>query len=159
MSRHTDEIKNPADLESMIPTAKAAMQRLADMEGEKAARAAIHGKDADAAKHELIERLRKPSGLTREERMALAARVIERAVNRGVTEVEVYRFPHELCTDNGRAINQAEAGWETTLTGIPREIYELWREHLQPRGYKIRYQIVDYPGGMPGEVGVTLSWH
>lgn len=159
MSRHTEETKNPADLESMIPTAKAAMQRLADMEGEKAARAAIHGKDADAAKHELIERLRKPSGLTREERMALAARVIERAVNRGVTEVEVYRFPHELCTDNGRAINHAEAGWETTLTGIPREIYELWREHLQPRGYKIRYQIVDYPGGMPGEVGVTLSWH
>jgi hypothetical protein len=152
------DVAESENLEEMIPSAKDAMKKLAEMEGEKAARQALHGKDADAAKHELIERLRKPTGLSREERIKLAARVIQRAMNRGVTEVEVYRFPHELCSDNGRAINQAEPGWEDTLTGVPREVYELWREHLQPRGYKIRCQIVDYPGGMIGEVGITLSW-
>ena len=73
----------------------------------------MHGKDADAAKQELIDRLRKPSGFSREDRIRLAASVIQRAMNRGATEVEVYRFPHELCTDNGRAINQGEPGGKT----------------------------------------------
>jgi hypothetical protein len=35
-------------------------------------------------------------------------------VSNGKTEVQVYRFPNQLCTDNGRAINQ-EPGWEDTL--------------------------------------------
>jgi hypothetical protein len=42
--------------------------------------------------------------------------------------------------------------------GIPKEIYQLWKDYLQPRGYKIAYQIVDFPGGMPGDIRVTLSW-
>ena len=25
-------------------------------------------------------------------------------------------------------------------------------------GNRIRYQVIDYPGGMPGDIGVTLSW-
>jgi len=29
---------------------------------------------------------------------------------------------------------------------------------LKALGYHLRYEIVDYPGGMPGDVGVTLSW-
>jgi hypothetical protein len=65
--------------------------------------------------------------------------VIQRAVRHGMREVQVYRFPNVLCTDRGRAINQMEAGWEQTLTGIPKEIYQLWKEYLQPRGYKIAY--------------------
>jgi len=63
-----------------------------------------------------------------------------------------------LCTDHGRAINQREAGWEKTLTGIPKEIFQLWADHLKPKGYRIAYQIIDFPGGMPGDIGVTLSW-
>jgi hypothetical protein len=72
--------------------------------------------------------------------------------------VQVYRFPNHLCTDHGRAINQHERGWEKTLTGVGKEIYEFWKRELDKRGYKIRYDIVDYPGGMPGDVGITLSW-
>ena len=49
-------------------------------------------------------------------------------------------------------------GWEKTLTGIPKEIYQLWKDYLQPRGYKIAYQIIDFPGGVPGDIGITLSW-
>jgi hypothetical protein len=72
--------------------------------------------------------------------------------------VQVYRFPHTLCTDNGRAFNQVEAGLEKTLTGVPKEIYDFWQRQLKERGYHFRYEIIDYPGGMPGDVGIVLSW-
>jgi len=52
----------------------------------------------------------------------------------------------------------AEAGWEKTLTGIPAEIFQLWLDYLKPRGYRIRYQIVDFPGGRPSDISVTLAW-
>jgi hypothetical protein len=39
----------------------------------------------------------------------------------------VLRFPNHICTDGGRAINQVEEGWETTLTGLPKEIYDYWK--------------------------------
>ena len=58
----------------------------------------------------------------------------------------------------GRAINQGEAGWEQTLVGVPKEIFEFWKRRLQPLGYRIRYEVIDYPGGMPGDIGITLSW-
>jgi hypothetical protein len=160
MSKRKDEGVGKTDnVEELLPSAKEAMKTIAMIEAEKASQYMKDAKDAGAEKRELIKRLQKPSGLSREERIQLAARIIKRAVDRGLTEVEVYRFPNELCTDRGRAINQAEAGWENTLTGVPREVFDLWREHLQPRGYKIRYQIVEFPGGVPGDVGVTLSWN
>jgi hypothetical protein len=99
-----------------------------------------------------------PVGCFREERMKRAQAIIERAVSNGLTEVLVMRFPNSLCTDHGRAINQQEAGWENTLTGLPKELYEFWNRQLRPLGYKIRFQIVDWPGGMPGDVGITLKW-
>jgi len=100
----------------------------------------------------------KQSALKEAEKVKLAATVIQRAVRNGLHEVQVYRFPNILCSDRGRAINQQEAGWEKTLNGIPKEIYQLWQDYLQPRGYKISYQIIDFPGGMPGDIGITLSW-
>ena len=94
-----------------------------------------------------------------EEKVGRAAAIIERAVKSGQIEVEVLRFPNELCTDRGRAINQAEPGWENTLTGIPKDMYQFWNEHLRPRGYKARFQMIGFPGGMPGDIGIFLSWH
>ena len=90
--------------------------------------------------------------------MARAAAVIKRAASNGLTEVEVARFPNELCTDRGRAINQGEPGWENTLTGLPIEVFEFWQKHLKPRGYKLAFQVVDFPGGVPGDIGMTLRW-
>ena len=107
---------------------------------------------------ELLDRLSKPSGLSDEEVMEKASIIISRAVENGMMSVQVFRFPHTLCTDNGRAINQGEAGWEQTLTGIPNEIFAFWKRQLQSRGYHIRYEIIDYPNGMPGDVGIFLSW-
>jgi hypothetical protein len=147
-----------ASIDDLLPTAKQVMTKIAQAEAEKASEHMRKHAAAEEEKKALIERLSKPSGLSEEEKVKLAASVIQRAVNNGLTEVQVYRFPNVMCTDHGRAINQLEAGWETTLTGIPKEIYQLWQTHLQPRGYRIRYQIVDFPGGMPGDVGVTLAW-
>jgi hypothetical protein len=106
----------------------------------------------------LLEKLSKPSGLSDDEAMEKAAIIIGRAVEDGRTSVQVLRFPNHLCSDNGRAINQAEAGWEKTLTGRPKELYEFWERRMKPLGYHLRYEIVDFPGGMPGDVGITLSW-
>jgi hypothetical protein len=41
---------------------------------------------------------------------------------------------------------------------VPKEIYEFWRRQFKPKGYHIRFEILDYPGGMPGDVGIALSW-
>jgi hypothetical protein len=111
-----------------------------------------------AEKQALLEQFSKPSGVSDEEGMKRAATIIKRAVESGLTEVEVGRFPVQVCTDRGRAINQQEKGWENTLTGLPKELYTFWKTHLQPRGYKLRSQIVTWPGGMPGEIGLILAW-
>jgi cyclopropane fatty-acyl-phospholipid synthase-like methyltransferase len=88
-------------------------------------------------------------------RVTLAVR---RAAERGEKELQVLKFSSEFCTDKGRAINNFEADWPETLTGFAKEAYEAWDEHLRPLGYKLRAQILDYPNGMPGDVGLILYW-
>ena len=141
-----------------LPTAQEVMEKLALAEAEKAAVAVKKQADAEAEKKMLLEKLTKPSGVSDEEALRRVAVIIERAVSNGLTEVQVYRFPNALCTDHGRAINQQERGWETTLTGLPKEMYQFWERQLRPGGYKIKFQIVDFPDGMPGDVGITLKW-
>jgi hypothetical protein len=113
---------------------------------------------AEAEKKDLLDRLAKPSGVSDEERTKRAAAIIKRAVANGLTEIEVGRFPNTMFTDKGRAINQQEPGWEDTLTGLPKELYQFWKVHLQPRGYRLKYQIADWPNGIPGDISITLAW-
>jgi hypothetical protein len=141
-----------------LPTAQKVMERLALAEAEKASEHVRKQAAAEAEKKMLLEKLTEPSGVSEEERTKRAAAIIERAAANGLTEVLVYRFPNALCTDHGRAINQQEPGWEKTLTGLPKELYEFWDRQLRPRGYKLRVQIVDFPDGIPGDVGITLKW-
>jgi hypothetical protein len=141
-----------------ILTAKELQAKIAKLEGEKASKAMKAHEAAEAEKQALLDKLTHPSGLSDEEIMEKASIIINRAVENGMTSVQVFRFPNHVCTDNGRAINQAEEGWETTLTGVPKEIYDFWKRQLQPRGYHMRFEIIDYPGGMPGDVGIFLSW-
>ena len=141
-----------------ILSTKELMAKIAKAEGEKASAALKAHAAAEAEKEALLDKMRRPSGLSDDEVIEKAAIIVNRAVENGHTSVQVYRFPHTLCTDNGRAINQSEAGWEKTLTGVPKEIYEFWERQLKPKGYHLRYEIIDYPGGMPGDVGITLSW-
>jgi len=146
------------NIDELIPTAKEILKQSALKEAENAEAHMRAMAAAEAEKRLLIEELTKPSGLSEDEKIKRASTVIQRAVRNGLHEVQVYRFPNVLCSDRGRAINQMEPGWEETLTGIPKEIYHLWKDYLQPRGYKIAYQIIDFPGGVPGDIGITLSW-
>ena len=141
-----------------LPTAQEMMEKLALAEADKASEAARGHAVAEAEKKALLDKLTKPSGVSDEEALRRVGVIIERAVANGLTEVQVYRFPNSLCTDRGRAINQQEAGWETTLTGLPKEMYEFWDRQLRSRGYKVKFQIVDFPDGLPGDVGITLKW-
>ena len=145
-----------ADPLAAFPTAKEVMEQIALKEAEKASAAANELSAAEAEKRALIEKL---SGVSDEERLARAVAIIKRAANNGLTEAEVVRFPNELCTDRGRTINQRETGSEKTLTGYPKELYDFWQKHLKAGGYKIGFQIVDFPGGRPGDIGITLRWN
>ena len=146
------------NIDELLPTAKDIRKQSALKEAEKADEQMRRMAAAEAEKQALIEELSKPSGLSEDEKVRRASAIIQRAVRNGLREIQVYRFPNVLCTDRGRAINQMEAGWEKTLTGAPKEIYQIWKDYLQPRGYKIAYQIIDFPGGVPGDIGITLSW-
>jgi hypothetical protein len=141
-----------------ILNAKELREKIALAEGAKATAALKAHEAAEREKREMLDRLTHPSGLSDEQVIDKASAIVNRAVENGLMSVQVFRFPHTVCTDNGRAINQGEPGWEKTLTGIPKEIYDFWKRQLQPRGYHIRYEVIDYPGGMPGDIGVTLSW-
>ncbi len=147
-----------ADPLADLPTAQALMKQIALKEAEKATAATRELSAAEAEKKALLEKFSKASGVSDEDRMARAAAIIKRAAANGLTEVQIGRFPNELCTDRGRAINQREPGWEKTLTGLPKELYEFWEKHLKQRGYKIGFQIVDFPGGVPGDIGMILRW-
>jgi hypothetical protein len=147
-----------ANIDNMLPKVQDLRKKMALVEAEKASAAVRKRTQEEAEKKALLDHLSAPSGVSDEEAIRRATVIIERAVSSGLTEVQVFRFPNVLCTDHGRAINQQETGWEQTLTGIPKEIYELWARHFRQRGYKLRVQIIDFPGGMPGDVAMTLVW-
>ena len=152
MVAHADQEAKP------LATAVELKERLALALGEKASEAARARAAAEAEKKMLIERLTEPSGVSDDEATRRVATIVNRAVANGRREVQVYRFPNQLCTDRGRAITQTEPGWERTLTGVPKEIFDFWNRALRPLGYTIRFEIADWPGGMPGDVIVTLRW-
>jgi len=86
------------------------------------------------------------------------SKVVQGAAERGEREVLALRFSSEYCTDGGRAINSFEPDWPQSLTGFAKRAYEFWQKELEPQGYKLRAQIMDFPGGVPGDVGLFLRW-
>ena len=144
--------------DALLPTAKELKGRIALAEAEEAEKQARTLAEAQAEKKALIDHLSKPSGISEAEAIRRGIAIIEGATRNWMTEVEVIRFPNQMCTDMGRAINQQEPGWQETLTGAPKEIYQLWEKYFRPRGYKLKVQIVDFPDGLPGDIGMTLSW-
>ncbi|MFZ1196946.1 MAG: hypothetical protein WCF80_05265 [Pseudolabrys sp.] len=147
-----------SNVDELLPSAADCNKKMALVEAEKASEQMRAQAAVEAEKKALFDKLKSPSGVSDDERLKRAAAIIARAVNNGLTEVEVGRFPNSLFTDRGRAINQQEVGWEATLTGLPKELFEFWKQYLQPKGYRLRYQIVDWPEGKPGDIGITLSW-
>ena len=145
-------------VDELLPSAADCSKKMAEAEAAKASDYMRKQAAVEAEKKALLDKLKGPSGVSDEERLKRAAAIINRAVNNGLTEIEVGRFPNTLFSDRGRAINQQEPGWEKTLTGIAQEIFKLWSDYLKPRGYRIRYQVVEFPGGVPGDIGIVIAW-
>jgi hypothetical protein len=113
------------------------------------------------ARRQLIEHCLRPLEITPERlaRHAISIRhKLEGAAKRGDTELLIAQFPVELSTDGGRAVNNADPDWPKTLVGRPRQAFEFWRDHLQPLGYRLAAMIVEWPHGMPGDIGLLLRW-
>lgn len=109
------------------------------------------------AQHDMMVERFRASHLTEDEKRSLI-RHFQSAALRGEKEIQVCRFPSDVCTDGGRAINNGDPDWPDTLEGKPRDIYELWHEHLRPLGYRMRARIVDFPGGIPGDAALFINW-
>ena len=89
------------------------------------------------------------------ERINNAVRI---AAERGNHQVQVLTFPSSFCSDGGRRINIADPEWPNTLEGFAKEAFEFFQKELRPLGYKLNAEIISFPGGMPGEVGLFLKW-
>lgn len=122
----------------------------------------VDGMDqAGKARDELIKRMAEPIDLTPERLKEIVLGLqtkLKAAAERGQTELMVMRFPNALCSDKGRAINNADPSWPETLSGRPRQAYDLWRDQLRPAGFRLSAMIIEWPRGLPGDVGFFLKW-
>ncbi len=80
------------------------------------------------------------------------------AAQAGEKECLLLRFPNALCIDGGRAIEVAQETWPATLRGEPAELYLRWERELKRRGFRLAARVLEYPGGMPGDIGLFLVW-
>ena len=104
------------------------------------------------ARQHFMERDVRPEGLERFNAW------VRRAAEQGQEEIEILRFPSHYCTDHGRAINNFEEGWPDTLTGFARKVYDAYVDNAKPQGFTIRAQILNYPDGGLGDVGLYIGW-
>ena len=84
--------------------------------------------------------------------------VVARAADSGINEVLVVKFPSSYCNDSGRRINNAEADWADSLEGFAKVAMAYYDKELKPLGFRVQARVLDYPGGMPGTVGLFLRW-
>ena len=93
-----------------------------------------------------------------DDEIAMVRRLVMNAVKNGKFEALVYSFPSALCTDSGRAINSADPQWTETLQGKAKQLYERYVKFAKPQGYKLKAMIINFPGGIPGDVGFFINW-
>ena len=93
-----------------------------------------------------------------EQERAVIKRLVMKAAGDGKYEAMIYSFPSSFCTDSGRAINNSLPGWQQTLQGKAKELYDLFEQLARPQGYGLKAAIINFPNGMPGDVGFFLTW-
>jgi hypothetical protein len=133
-------------------------RRMTEREVQKAAEELRHMKEQEEKQKAVMAEFHQPAARSPEQLMQVLMPLVTRAAERGQTEVQVYRFPNSLCTDGGRRINNTLPNWEETLEGRPKLGYEFWRDHLRPLGFGFKAEVLEYPGGMPGDIGFFLTW-
>jgi hypothetical protein len=133
-------------------------RRMAEREAAKAAEELARMREHEEKQKAVMEEFHKPPDRSPEQLMQTVMQLVNHAAESGQSEVQVYRFPNALCSDRGRRINNSLPDWEETLEGRPKLGYEFWRDHLRPLGFGLKAEVLDYPGGMPGDIGLFLTW-
>mgnify|MGYP001765799248 CR=1 FL=1 len=126
-------------------------KEMAEIEGAEKAKAEQEKQLRDFTENFLHQHV------TDEER-GMIQKLVMSAVNNGKFEALVYSFPSDLCTDSGRAINNRLPHWPETLQGKAKELYERYTEVAKPQGFKLKAAVINFPGGMPGDIGFFLNW-
>lgn len=83
---------------------------------------------------------------------------VRRAAEQGHTQLQVMTFPASYCNDHGRKINNLDPSWPDSLEGFAKRAFQFYERELKPLGYRLHCEIISFPGGMPGEVGMFLKW-
>jgi len=133
-------------------------RRMAEREAAKAAEELARMREHEEKQKAVMEEFQKPPDRTPEQLMQTVMQLVNHAAENGQSEIQIYRFPNQLCTDRGRRINNSESDWEKTLEGRPKLAYEFWHDHLRPLGFGLKAEVLEYPGGMPGDIGFLLTW-
>ena len=121
-----------------------------------ASKAAMEAKKAEeqkkAERKAFMERELRPDA------MDYLMRAARHLAERRQHEFLVLRFPAELLSDSGRRVNNGEQDWPDSLQGFAKRAYDYYQQYLQPAGYLLRAQVLDYPHGNLGDVGIFLCW-
>lgn len=141
-----------------LPPAAEFAKRAAEKRAEEDARRQQLHETGDTQREELINSLLHANEIATEEALKRVSVLVRTASDHGLNEVLINRFPTEILTDHGRAILASDPEWPDTLQGQPRTLYNIWKEHLQPLGYGLRVEIIDYRNDLPGDVGAFLFW-
>jgi hypothetical protein len=80
------------------------------------------------------------------------------AAEQGLKEFQLLRFPSQLCSDGGRAVNAPDPEWPATLRGEAAEVFLRWSHDLKPQGFHLAARVLDFPDGVPGDTGLFLIW-
>jgi hypothetical protein len=80
------------------------------------------------------------------------------AAEQGLKQIQIVTFPASFCTDGGRRINNMLPDWPDSLEGFAKRAYDFYAKELRPLGYKLNAQVIDFPGGVPGEIALFLKW-
>ena len=83
---------------------------------------------------------------------------VRRAAEQGHTQLQVMTFPATYCNDRGRKINNLDPNWPESLEGFAKRAYQFYEREMKPLGYKLHCEIISFPDGIPGEVGMFLKW-
>lgn len=102
---------------------------------------------------------------------------IRRAFERGESELMFSSFPSSFCTDGGRAVINAGSppinkptgdevarqakeypDWIKSMPAGVCRVYDFWNAELKPGGFGFSARVINYPGGMPGDIGLFFSW-
>lgn len=138
-------------------SAKTVQQYMAERRRAERSKDEARHAEMKTLEEEQIKRLMEPIQID-EERLANFMRRVRTAAEQGEHQILILRFPSAMCRDSGRAINNSLPGWEDTLVGVPHQLLQVWHEHLKPLGFRFSAEVLDYPGGMPGDIGLFCKW-